>query len=515
MKKITALIVVLACLFTMPPLGFAGTLEPVKETAPATHESMFLLREMIAEGSVPSEGQIDNMAYSPTEDAYYVILNKNIVGPVWAEMPAQWVFSADGNLIENPQYPELEDMDRGQIDFDGDDVYSVERSYWAYGEIYRLGGETPVKMSNRVNERSCKGVLARNGSLADFIFYMNYGYHNPSYPIFSMQIGMPVETRMEDSIRVFDNRFYRVNHKVTGYDFTVDGKQVVYGGVINTETDWGQEIRIVRFEGLEAKDYRADKGEGVLADFTLKLPQKPVTEDKLAANLELKGLYTTEEHIVVLMKVGALNQAYLQRYSLAGELIDQTQVAYSTAAMTEGPNGDTVYLRQSPDAPEPVWELVACAWPKEETEKKPRSAAMPRPMVTEHHAGGKTIAVYDNNKFGLVKKQNEETGELSYWVPLRTQDNQVTLRIPYGDLAGTIGKGADNVLIAYHGQEISIPMADFACEDVFAGMAHQTEARFDIQLVKMESGPVKVSVDLVTIEQVDEKTKRVYRESIQ
>ncbi|BES66491.1 hypothetical protein SANA_29300 [Gottschalkiaceae bacterium SANA] len=502
----------LLIMISLQACGFAMTAEPAADPMGADHENIFTMEELIETGVEVNKENVKSLTYSAMEDAYYVILTKDYSTHNWDHVPVQWVYSSNGDKINQPQYPEIMGYDRGQIVFDGNEVYSIEKLHRTRGHLFRLSGETPQAMSGRIYDSRCSGLLAQNGSLADYIFYMNYQYHAGT-PIFSAQIGIPIESRLENSMHVWDKRFDY--SQVSGYDFTSDGKQIVYGGRLKSDNEWGEEIRIVRFEGTEVMDYFVEKGQGLVNEFSLKLPAKPEEMDVVKANMQLKGLYTTDEAIVVLVEVGALKESYLQRYTLNGEFIDQTPVDHSAAAITEGPNGETVYLRQSLVEERLLWEAVKCVWQTDEEEKvQNRPASSSRPLIAEHRKGGKTMASYAANEFGLVKRQDSATGAQQYLVPIRTKDAKVNLCIPYGDVARRIENQLDQMVISYGGKEIQIAMSKFECADVFAKMSCQTDAYFEIQLQQNEEEITLVSIQVLTIEQVNEKTKLVHRQSI-
>jgi len=205
--------------------AFAETSQGIVDSSEAVHESIFTMQAL--EGM--NKENMKSITYSPKEDAYYVILD--VYG--YSNISTQWVYASSGELIPEPQYPKYKTNERWQIVFDGDEVYSIENINWATKYALRLSGEEVEGLSWRMSGYSYSGILAQNGSLADYNFSIRYKYHHP-YPIFSAQIGMPTDTTYPNSIHVWDKRYAHV----TGYDFTADGKQIVYGGVLASDNEW-------------------------------------------------------------------------------------------------------------------------------------------------------------------------------------------------------------------------------------------------------------------------------------
>lgn len=508
MKKIGILALVLFLL--IQPAGFA--LSEASETGPKeVKELMFELSDLRSHNTVLPANYVHKLEYSPAEDAYYILATGRFQRVSCGPIQAQLVYSSAGNVIEMPRYPEYENRDRvrRQIAFDGEEAYSVERDNYTTFGIYQLSNNEPFLAHESISPSRRTDLLIQNGNVVSYIYHEYWGTHSGT-PIFVCRLGVPIETKYEDAIRVWDTRFKHVS----GYDLTDQGTQVVYGGVLSAENPWGEEIRIVHFNGTEAIQYNADKGEGVAGEFTLRLPEKP--KEKIEdAGLELKRLIVSDEMVMVLYQMDALEKGFIQRYTLGGELLDSFEVDKTAVDMTENADGKIVYMRQAPKGESAVWQLIQVNWPEKKDEKASHSAGTPRSLVSEHHAGGKTIAGYDNHMFGLAKKQNQETGAMRYLVPLRTQDEEVFLRIPYGDAIGKSGNEIDEMAIMYLGKEIVLPMSVFECEGVFSEMACQADAQFEIQLKRDESGQTSVSIQLLTIEQVDEKTKIVHRRTIQ
>lgn len=134
-------------------------------------------------------------------------------------------------------------------------------------------------------------------------------------------------------------------------------------------------------------------------------------------------------------------------------------------------------------------------------------------LVAERTFGGRTIARFDDSRFGLIV-QRDENGLIDYRAPLRSKVNDVRLRIPYGDLMTKITEGARDLILSYKGNEIRIPMTVFE-GDWLAGMPAGTESTFEIHLLVDEMGQTTYTIDFFVVEQINEITRLVHRKPVQ
>lgn len=70
-------------------------------------------------------------------------------------------------------------------------------------------------------------------------------------------------------------------------------------------------------------------------------------------------------------------------------------------------------------------------------------------------------------------------------------------------------------MIEYRDRVIKIPMSTFECEELLSEMPCQDAAMIEIHLIENEDGSIEKVIQLVVVEQVDEKTKLVHRENVQ
>jgi hypothetical protein len=239
-------------------------------------------------------------------------------------------------------------------------------------------------------------------------------------------------------------------------------------------------------------------------------------------NLEIRDMYTTEDHIVVLFHELNQERSFIQRYAYDGELVDQLETNYRTRKITAGPNGSTLYLQkrfiEEGDAEYGEYglgswqlEVIQTNWDQEEAKA---STGRMKPVISERNFGGKTIARFADDGFGLLKQVKEDTGILDYKAPLKSQAMDVRLQIPYEDALAKAGLGARNLVLTYLGQEIAIPFERLMSVDL-ASMPCTDEATIEIHLQADEAGQVTISIDLFVVEQVDAMTRLVHRTSIQ
>ena len=147
------------------------------------------------------------------------------------------------------------------------------------------------------------------------------------------------------------------------------------------------------------------------------------------------------------------------------------------------------------------------------TKEAKKTSGRAHPLVSERTVGGRTIARFDDLRFGLIV-QRDESGLVDYRARIRSKANDVRLQMPYADVMTKSTKGARDLVLSVGGQEIRIPMATFE-GDWLAGMPCQTEATFEIHLSVDEAGQMTYTIDFFVIEQIDEKTRLVHRRTVQ
>ena len=139
------------------------------------------------------------------------------------------------------------------------------------------------------------------------------------------------------------------------------------------------------------------------------------------------------------------------------------------------------------------------------------SSGRPMSLIKERSVAGKTVAVFREGCYGMLKEKDPRTGAIDYWVPLRSEEKEVRLRMPLCDVMAKVGGAAQNLEILYGEDRIQIPMTVLAVQDLLAQMPCDTDATVEIQLVRGQDGTVTVTAELFVVEQVDSMTKVVHR----
>ena len=438
--------------------------------------------------------------YEDGEDLLYVIGCPNHVST-----GGQVVFDLDGEIVDDPEYPELVGTFRKYIEFDNGNAYSVQKD---------ADAECPYRLSiHDLNENDEDGYL---GSLQDSIEgYSSNGirvngnqiaYHSnkeyteePGSPNF--YIGTLAPFTASGASTAF---IYSETGRIGGFDFNPSGTALIYGTFVcsDASVDYGIAVRTVDSETgeeidefiIDDTDYESDRG----------------------MNNAVRSLYTTDDYIVVMTRIEELEIGRIQRFTFDGELIDEVETNFHIACMTEGPDGSTIYIQKSDsdmDSCDGNFEVVQVTWPESEESSEP--TGRPKAVISERSFGGKTVATFKNDGFGLLKVEDPETGAVDFKAPLKSDKEDVRLRIPFEDVLAKVASGANNLLIPYKGQVIRIPMSAFDCADLLGGMPCQDDATVEIQLTMDEAGNVKVVVQLFVVEQVDAMIKVVHRKTIQ
>lgn len=316
------------------------------------------------------------------------------------------------------------------------------------------------------------------------------------------------------------------------YDLSFDGSKLFVLGSsamatqrFQSETESASELWIEQLEVPTASNLEERQEEFLSLKTSIEESTWPkfkveITEYEGNQNLEVRDMYVTDRYVIVLFHENNQNRAFVQRYTYSGELIDQIETNYRTRRIAEGSNGSTFYLQKR--FTEPVegemredrqdWqlEIVQINWNEKETT---RSGGM-RPVIAERTFGGRTLARFTDNGFGLLKQVEEETGIVDYRAPLKAKTNDVRLQIPYADLMAKAGMGARDLVLTYQGQDIAISF-ELLLSANLDEMPCQDDATIEIHLKADEEGIVTYTIELFVVEQVNAMTKVVHRKTIQ
>lgn len=144
-------------------------------------------------------------------------------------------------------------------------------------------------------------------------------------------------------------------------------------------------------------------------------------------------------------------------------------------------------------------------------EWKTKSGSGPRRLIQERSRNGKTIAVFRDGGYGLLRREDPESGAVDYLAPLRTEEKEVRLRMPLCDVLAKAGGAAQNLEILYGDDRIQISITALAVQELLEQMPCETDATVEIHLMRGQDGNVKVTAELFVVEQVDSMTKVVHR----
>jgi hypothetical protein len=410
----------------------------------------------------------------------------NLIYTIWKDEPYQEVYSLSGEQDFDPKYRTETEYRRLDLEIAGDEALSLDLSsegsiYLYDGSSYReiLGEEDVDRIEDEDEDELRRINFKTNGNQ----LALRLDCSGDVFAFYSMD-----DLSTEASIV-----FTATDYWIKGYDYTPDGTEFIFAGH-NGDED------INRVTKLDTTNYE------ILERFELINPAVVAEDDQEDPSLEVFDLYV-DEYIYVLVKAYDYDCSYVQRYTIDGRFVDEVKVNHCVKRMVQGSAGSTLYVRYNND--DEILEVMKVTWENDESTGRPTS------VISERSFGGRTIAEFKDNGFGLFKVVDPETGVIDYRAPLKSDANDVRLRIPFADIQAKAATGANNLLISYQGQEIKIPMSVFDCADFLAGMPCQDDATIEIHLVVDESGNVTVTVQLFVVEQVNTMTKVIHRKTIQ
>ncbi len=433
-----------------------------------------------------------DLEYHAEEEALYVLMPT--CGWDRRYRANQLVFDLEGNEIAAPQYPITSDgLTRTYIEFDGGRAYSSD---------YEIDLGTSNTKIYDLDENEELGALGFDTYWSGFKVSGNRVAYRKSCGDDSLKfyIGtLDPFTNSDELVPV-----YSETRHIKAFDFNPSGTELIYGTYVSSDASVNYGIAIRTVDAATGEE---------LDEFLIDDTGFENEKDRTSVAL---SLYATKDYIVVLSHVRALDKGKIQRFTYDGELVDEVETNFQVRGLTEGPNGSSIYIEkrfdnEAEDSCDGRFEVVQVNW----REPKSESTGRPVPIISERTIGGKTTAEFKDDGFGLLKVVDPESGAVDYRAPLKSDKNDVRLRIPFADMQAKLAAGANNLLINYQGQEIAISMSTFDCADLLAGMPCQDDATVEIQLTMDEGGNIKVVVQLFVVEQVNAMTKVVHRKTIQ
>ena len=428
--------------------------------------------------------------YNPSEGLIYLITENEVSTEDEFYEGYQFTFELDGDFVEMPRYPEIQEMERMGIEFDGNDVYSIEYdSFTGASYVYDLVEDEEL---GEYDESGYNGFAAAGNQIA---FHRDRQNRDLNFDIGTIDPFVSTDGTVE--IVSFDAG------RIFAFDFTPSGSEFLYGAFSCYEDGIGAGLRVVSVSPVTGE---------LINEFLVTLPEgvEPDDLDEGSGRYNaIRGIHATEDYIVVFYKLDETGYGYIQRYTYEGKMLESVVTDYCAGFITAGPDDSTLYIQGNRDE-DYYFDVMKVKW-----DVGTKSTGRPKSIISERTVGGVTTAEFKNDGFGLLRAEESETGVVNYRAPLKSDEMKVKLRIPFADLQGKLNAGAENLLIEYQGQQIQIPMSAFDCADLLGGMPCQDDATVEIQLTIDEAGNVKVVVQLFVVEQVDAMTKVVHRKIIQ
>lgn len=461
---------------------------------------------------------VRDMDYHADEKAIYVstphCMDQDFVGGMEGRKE-QYVYDMKGNEITSPLYPVASDaIMRYSIEFDRGKVYSMEFNSEvdagsSASQVYQLNeNELANHALGSLGVYSWDGQFSVSGNVIAYHTNMRASNKQEDEKIRQLEESVPnfylgtLEPYTTSSGSV--QKVYSETGSVRAFDLSPDGTKLIYG-TKECEEDTVDPKFMIRIVDTEDAS--------LIREFIL----ENAPADPMERGSKVEALYATDDYLVVLTRYKSVGRSMIQRYTYEGELIDGVEANFQVGAITEGPNRSTLYFERRRDGMEDSceghYEIVQIHWDPYGAESE--STGRPKAVIAEKTKGGKTIATFKDEGFGLLRSEDPETGIVNYRAPLKSDKDDIRLRIPFKDIQVKLAAGANDLLIDYHGQEIAIPMSAFDCADILMGMPCQDDATIEIHIEADESGQVTVTVELYVIEQVNAMTRIVHRKSIQ
>lgn len=505
MKKYLALLIIIFMTFGIITPVFAGTSRDL--TTDLQNEAS---EKLMFSFSAPFNSQnLWDLGYDTRNQNLYVIKNPLCPLPNGDLSNGQYVYDASGKLdfVSSSKYAPLTTWHAG-IEFDGTDVWTLESSisfvnHYSEDKTDRLPIGLPPYPEMKFS--------ARKGALFFGVDYYGEGYS----PLFYGQEKVTIDGPSQGLIGIDPYSLHsemgpygpKAIEGVRAFGLSPDGKQMIYAGTVASLTD------------KEPTTHRV----ALLDPITNERSWFIINQKEEGQIIESYDLYATENRIVILWYNKSTNKAYIQRYSYEGDWIDEVEVDPSVRKITEGPEGSTIYVRsavhemvstlRSSGLP---YEAIQITWPESQLPASNLSTSnRMKPLIHEVKKQGQTLAVFEPHQFGLLKQEDPETGNIDFRAPIRSQDNNVSLRIPYCDIQEKREGGARNLMVEYQGQTLTFPMELFNIDDMLAAMPCQTDATIEIIMQTDEAAKVTYEVQLFVVEQVNEMTRVIHRNTIQ
>ena len=508
MKKIImALFLVFVC---TSQLGFAAS-RPNPANLELGEEQVIFYRMTVAEST--DIDKVDGMAYYPAEKAVYLL-----------ELGSDYTLNANTTVVSESGF--LAEPDHM---FARTYLYDFEVEGEEGYILYRMVGELAMWDKNN-NRFRFPSEIKEPYRFANFEIRGNrmvvLEYDFETYEISPFKV-YELPNPLTGYSQPIEKLSY-LNVIPYSYDLSADGQSVVVFGpsAASDQKNISEDMEIGTDVYLEILPIPTES----IASGALSSPAEsdglPVQIKNYAKDqaLLVRDMYTTEDHIVVLIHDELQDRSFIQRYTYGGKVVNQLETNSQTRRMTSGPDGSTLYLqkrylenderKEGFESGDFQLEIIRMNWGEEQEFKKATTTGRMQAMIAERTFGGRTIARFADKGFGLIKQIEEETGIVDYRAPLRSSATDVRLQIPYADLMARAGMGARDLVLIYQGQAIAIPFDLLLSADVNE-MPCQDDATIEIHLQMDEEGNVSYTIELFVVDQVNAMTRVVHRKTIQ
>ena len=491
MKKIIVAFIILSMVFASS-IGFAAGIEGERQSA-VTEKVLCTIKDL----PVAWTTWFQTIKYNLMDQTVYILayVQEGDEEPY----KKQFVYTLDGESVDKPSYPMVEGHERISIDFS--DKIGLMTDLTPDGVV--LSDSNGNKMLMKDNVTSNIFFVRVKGDLMAYKTTVN-GQKPHRFVVGEMNPFLFVE----ENEHLFRTPFSR-------FDLSSDGESIIFLYAYQRPKD-EQDTTSERIIDFSSYVYNLSSRE---------MQKYPVRINPGQSWILTYDMYETGGQLISLTDDCGLKATMLERISYEGEIFEGIELNREAHAcrITEGPNGSTLYLRRAVSAEDgetflkDQWELVQVNWTDsaDQTETEKTTASGMRPLIRERVKQDSTIAVFNNHGFGLYKRLDPSTEAFDYVAPLRTQESQVRLQIPYSDVKAKCESGSRNLVVEYKDQTIALPMILFDCDDLLASMPCQDEATIEIILKADEAGNVNYYVQLFVVEEVNGMTKLVHRKTIQ
>lgn len=414
----------------------------------------------------------------------------------------QLVYTLDGTPVPAPEYPLIEHSWRFAFEEENGVGYSLE--------IANM--EPDDKLSSVATDAFV--IYTRDSESQEMVKKVDAPFGTKNFRLFENQIAYRLKggeqnhglgTRfllhtLENSNWDETKIFSQENATVKSFDFSSDGTVFSYigaGGQKNTLTDswvtWGtiENGTVATSGSLSFANSEA------MNDSYIYMPWDMVTTDR---------------GFVVLLKVSygeAKEEAsFFRYYSTENELLHEVRVNHCVKKFAQLSDQSTLYLRMNEELQR--LEIMKITW---EPEPAKQTSSSPKPTIAERTFHNQTLAHFRPHLFGQLKETDMDTGKITYRAPIHSDQDAVTLRIPYEDIHALCNEHALGLQVEYSGMKFLLPMPLFDCDDLLAGMPCETGATIEIQLHR-QNDSILYLIDLYVVESKDNRTKLIHRARI-